>query len=151
MLGNTLKRLRGIYGYSAKEMSELLGISSSYLSEIENGKKKVSMDLLDRYSELFGLRVSTLVRFSEDYEDVIGEGNWQQLFTEKPEAFARSEQRAYLASLSGVCLGSDAFFPFGDNIERRPEIHHILDVKSDRGVQQWQVEATKLTRVLCIS
>lgn len=69
MLGNTLKRLRGIYGYSAKEMSELLGISSSYLSEIENGKKKVSMDLLDRYSELFGLRVSTLVRFSENYED----------------------------------------------------------------------------------
>ena len=69
MLGNTLKRLRGIYGYSAKEMSELLGISSSYLSEIENGKKKVSMDLLDRYSELFSLRVSTLVRFSEDYED----------------------------------------------------------------------------------
>lgn len=69
MLGNTLKRLRGIYGYSAKEMSELLGISSSYLSEIENGKKNVSMDLLDRYSELFGLRVSTLVRFSEDYED----------------------------------------------------------------------------------
>ena len=69
MLGNTLKRLRGIYGYSAKEMSELLGISSSYLSEIENGKKKVSMDLLERYSELLGLRVSTLVRFSEDYED----------------------------------------------------------------------------------
>ena len=69
MLGNTLKRLRGIYGYSAKEMSELLGISSSYLSEIENGKKKVSMDLLGRYSELLGLRVSTLVRFSEDYED----------------------------------------------------------------------------------
>lgn len=69
MLGNTLKRLRGIYGYSAKEMSELLGISSSYLSEIENGKKKISMDLLERYSELFGLRVSTLVRFSEDYED----------------------------------------------------------------------------------
>lgn len=68
MLGNTLKRLRGIYGYSAKEMSELLGISSSYLSEIENGKKKVSMDLLERYSELLGLRVSTLVRFSEDYE-----------------------------------------------------------------------------------
>ena len=69
MLGNTLKRLRGIYGYSAKEMSELLGISSSYLSEIENGKKKVSMDLLECYSELLALRVSTLVRFSEDYED----------------------------------------------------------------------------------
>ena len=46
------------------------------------------------------------VYLSEDYEDVIGEGNWQQLFTEKPEAFARSEQRAYLASLSGVCLAA---------------------------------------------
>ena len=58
------------------------------------------------------------VYLSEDYEDVIGDGNWQQLFTKQPEVFARSEQRAYLASLSGVCLGSDAFFPFGDNIER---------------------------------
>ena len=58
------------------------------------------------------------VYLSEDYEDVIGDGNWQQFFTEQPEVFARSEQRAYLASLSGVRLASDAFFPFGDNIER---------------------------------
>lgn len=58
------------------------------------------------------------VYLSEDQEDVIGEGNWQRLFTEKPEAFPRAEQREYLASLKGVCLGSDAFFPFGDNIER---------------------------------
>lgn len=81
MLGNTLKRLRGIYGYSAKEMSELLGISSSYLSEIENGKKKVSMDLLERYSELLGLRVSTLVRFSEDYEDAELNSSGQKFIT----------------------------------------------------------------------
>ncbi len=58
------------------------------------------------------------VYLSEDYEDVIGEGNWQNLFTQKPEAFLRKEQREYLESLSGVALGSDAFFPFGDNIER---------------------------------
>lgn len=58
------------------------------------------------------------VYLSEDFEDVIGEGNWQELFTSKPEEFPRAEQRAYLASLKGVCLGSDAFFPFGDNIER---------------------------------
>ena len=58
------------------------------------------------------------VYLSEDFEDVIGDGNWQTLFTEKPEEFPRGEQREYLASLSGVCLGSDAFFPFGDNIER---------------------------------
>ena len=42
----------------------------------------------------------------------------QNLFTEKPEPFTRKEQREYLASLKGVALGSDAFFPFGDNIER---------------------------------
>ena len=58
------------------------------------------------------------VYLSEDYPDVIGEGNWQQYFTEQPEEFPRAEQREYLASLKGVCLGSDAFFPFGDNIER---------------------------------
>ena len=58
------------------------------------------------------------VYLSEDYEDVIGDGNWQQLFTKQPEVFPRAEQREYLASLTGVCLGSDAFFPFGDNIER---------------------------------
>ena len=58
------------------------------------------------------------VYLSEDYEDVIGDGRWQQLFTEKPEPFARKEQREYLAGLKGVVLGSDAFFPFGDNIER---------------------------------
>ena len=58
------------------------------------------------------------VYLSEDFEDVIGEGNWQQLFTEKPEKFDRAQQREYLAGLKGVCLGSDAFFPFGDNIER---------------------------------
>ena len=58
------------------------------------------------------------VYLSEDFEDVIGDGNWQQLFTEKPQEFPRAEQREYLAGLKGVCLGSDAFFPFGDNIER---------------------------------
>ena len=58
------------------------------------------------------------VYLSEDYPDVLGEGNWQQFFTEQPEAFPRGKQREYLASLEGVCLGSDAFFPFGDNIER---------------------------------
>ena len=63
-------------------------------------------------------RDNAIVYLSEDYEDVTGEGKWQQLFTEKPQLFPREAQRAYLASLSGVCLASDAFFPFGDNIER---------------------------------
>ena len=58
------------------------------------------------------------VYLSEDQEEVRGEGYWEALFTEQPVEFTRAEQKEYLASLTGVCLGSDAFFPFGDNIER---------------------------------
>ncbi len=58
------------------------------------------------------------VYLSDDYEDVIGEGEWQKLFTRKPEPFTREERKSYLAGISGVALGSDAFFPFGDNIIR---------------------------------
>ena len=50
--------------------------------------------------------------------DVTADGVWQQYFTERPEPFTKEEQRTFLASRSGVALGSDAFFPFGDNIER---------------------------------
>ena len=53
-----------------------------------------------------------------EYEDVLRDGVWETLFTEKPEPFTKAEQRAYLDSITGVSLGSDAFFPFGDNIER---------------------------------
>ncbi len=58
------------------------------------------------------------VYISEDCEDVLGEGNWQKYFTTRPEPFAREEQKAYLATITGVSVGSDAFFPFDDNIER---------------------------------
>ncbi len=51
-------------------------------------------------------------------EDVCAEGNWQKYFTTRPEPFTDEEQRAYLATVSGVSLASDAFFPFDDNIER---------------------------------
>lgn len=58
------------------------------------------------------------VYISEDYDDVLREGTWQLFFDEKPEVFTREEKRAWLDQLTGVSLGSDAFFPFGDNIER---------------------------------
>lgn len=58
------------------------------------------------------------VYISDDYEDVLAEGTWQHFFTEKPEPLTREERKAYLATLTEVSLGSDAFFPFGDNIER---------------------------------
>ena len=58
------------------------------------------------------------VYISDDHDDVLAEGTWQQFFTEKPEVLTREEKRAWLDTLKGVSLGSDAFFPFGDNIER---------------------------------
>lgn len=58
------------------------------------------------------------VYISEDYEDVIGDDVWQATFTEQPAPLTREEKRAWLDKLTGVALGSDAFFPFGDNIER---------------------------------
>lgn len=58
------------------------------------------------------------VYISDDYEDVLADGTWELFFTEKPEPFTKEEKKAWLATMSGVSLGSDAFFPFGDNIER---------------------------------
>lgn len=58
------------------------------------------------------------VYISDEYEDVLADGVWQTLFTEKPEPFTKAEQKEYLSKITGVSLGSDAFFPFGDNIER---------------------------------
>ena len=50
--------------------------------------------------------------------DVLAEGTWQNIFKVKPEVFTREEKRAWLDKMTDVALGSDAFFPFGDNIER---------------------------------
>lgn len=58
------------------------------------------------------------VYISDDYEDVLADGTWEQFFTEKPEPLSREEKKEWLSTFSGVSLGSDAFFPFGDNIER---------------------------------
>ncbi len=58
------------------------------------------------------------VYIGDEYEDVLREGEWQRIFKVKPEVFTSEEKKAWLAKNTGVCLGSDAFFPFGDNIER---------------------------------
>ena len=61
--------------------------------------------------------------------DVLADGEWQKVFTEKPPVFTKEEKRAWLDTLTGVSLGSDAFFPFGDNIERahRSGVQYIAE------------------------
>lgn len=58
------------------------------------------------------------VYISDEYMDVLADGAWENIFKVKPEVFTKEEQKAWLAQNTNVCLGSDAFFPFGDNIER---------------------------------
>lgn len=58
------------------------------------------------------------VYISDEYMDVLADGEWEKTFKVKPEVFTKEEQKAWLAQNTDVCLGSDAFFPFGDNIER---------------------------------
>ena len=58
------------------------------------------------------------IYLSEDYEDVLQDGAWQQFFTEQPSVFTREEKKEWIKQQCDVALGSDAFFPFGDNIER---------------------------------
>lgn len=58
------------------------------------------------------------VYLSDYYEDVLSDGNWENIFTERPEPLTREEREKWIKTLKGVSVGSDAFFPFGDNIER---------------------------------
>ena len=58
------------------------------------------------------------VYISDEYEDVLAEGVWQNTFTERPQALTVEEKKAWIARQTGVSVGSDAFFPFGDNVER---------------------------------
>ena len=58
------------------------------------------------------------VYISDEHDDVLAEGEWQKWFAQKPEVLTREEKAAWIATQTGVTLGSDAFFPFGDNVER---------------------------------
>ncbi len=69
------------------------------------------------------------VYISDEYMDVLADGVWEHLFTVKPDPLTNEEKRSYLATITGVSLGSDAFFPFGDNIERahRSGVQYIAE------------------------
>jgi transcriptional regulator with XRE-family HTH domain len=82
MIGITLRKLRSIYDYSASDLSEKLGISKSYLSEIENGKKQPSLDILQRYSDLMGIKRSSLLLLSEELDDAEKQGKGQDFIAD---------------------------------------------------------------------
>jgi phosphoribosylaminoimidazolecarboxamide formyltransferase/IMP cyclohydrolase len=90
---------------------------------------KADVWLLRQHPKVMGLPFKSDIRrpdrdntidvyISDDYMDVLADGIWEQFFTKKPEPLTREEKKDWLAKQTGVALGSDAFFPFGDNIER---------------------------------
>lgn len=83
-----------------RQNPKVLGLS--FVDDIKRADRDNSIDLY----------------IGDEYEDILAEGTWQKFFKVKPEVFTREEKRAWLDQMSGVALGSDAFFPFGDNIER---------------------------------
>lgn len=68
MINETLKMLRTVNGMTGKELADHLGISTSYLSEIENGRKAPSLELLEKFSDIFDVRLSTLILFTEEMQ-----------------------------------------------------------------------------------
>ena len=89
----------------------------------------------------------------EDYMDVLADGAWERIFKEKPEVFTREEKRAWLDTMTDVALGSDAFFPFSDNIERahRSGVKYIAEpggsVRDDLVIEA----ADKYNMVMCFT
>jgi transcriptional regulator with XRE-family HTH domain len=83
MINEVLKLLRIISNYRQNELAEELGISPALLSQVESGERNPTMDLLDRYCEVFSLRKSTLMFFAEETGKVEKSGNVRQFFRRK--------------------------------------------------------------------
>ncbi|MCR5119365.1 MAG: phosphoribosylaminoimidazolecarboxamide formyltransferase [Lachnospiraceae bacterium] len=89
----------------------------------------------------------------EDYMDVLAEGAWQNIFTEKPEVFTKEEKKAWLAQATDVALGSDAFFPFSDNIERagRSGVKYVAQPGGSKRDQDVIDACNKLGMTMCFT
>ncbi|MEG0166625.1 MAG: phosphoribosylaminoimidazolecarboxamide formyltransferase, partial [Ruthenibacterium sp.] len=79
------------------------------------------------------------IYISDEYEDVLGDAVWQQTFTQQPAPLTATEKKEWLAAVTGVCLGSDAFFPFGDNIERARRSGVVAIVEPGGSIRDDQV------------
>ena len=88
------------------------------LWHLRQSEKVLSLPLLPTLKRPERDNTIDLYLNSDECGDVLDEGNWQKYFSVRPEPFTAEEKKAYLATVTGVALGSDAFFPFGDNIER---------------------------------
>jgi phosphoribosylaminoimidazolecarboxamide formyltransferase / IMP cyclohydrolase len=111
---------------------QVIGVGAGQQSRIHCTRlagNKADIWFLRQHPKVLGLKFKEGIRrpdrdntidvyISDEYMDVLEEGTWQNLFAEEPEVLTREEKRAWLDTLTGVSLGSDAFFPFGDNIER---------------------------------
>ena len=111
---------------------QAIGIGAGQQSRIHCTRlagNKADVWYLRQHSKVLGLKFKEGIRrpdrdntidvyISDEYMDVLADGVWEQFFAEKPEPLTREEKRAWLDTMTGVSLGSDAFFPFGDNIER---------------------------------
>lgn len=111
---------------------QAIGIGAGQQSRIHCTRlagNKADIWWLRQHPQVMSLPFKTTVRradrdnaidlyIGDEYEDLLRDGSWELLFTEKPPIFTSAQKRLWLDELDGVCLGSDAFFPFGDNIER---------------------------------
>lgn len=111
---------------------QVIGVGAGQQSRIHCTRlagNKADIWFLRQHPKVLGLQFKEDIRrpdrdntidvyVSDDYMDVLADGQWENFFAVKPEPLTREEKRAWLDTLTGVSLGSDAFFPFGDNIER---------------------------------
>ena len=111
---------------------QTIGVGAGQQSRIHCTRlagQKADNWLLRQHPKVLGLQFVDSIRrpdrdnaidvyISDEYEDVLAEGTWQNVFKEKPEPLTVEEKKAWIATQSGVTCGSDAFFPFGDNVER---------------------------------
>jgi transcriptional regulator with XRE-family HTH domain len=100
MLQEALRLLRVYYDLKAVELAEKLGISQSYLSEIESGKKVPTLELIRKYAEVFNTTPSAILFFSEDLEKVDTKRNYRNLIRKKTIQFLQSIENAQAPSLS---------------------------------------------------
>ena len=135
---------------------QTLGVGAGQQSRIHCTRlagDKADIWWLRQHPKVLGLKVVDGIRrpnrdnaidlyISQEHDDVLADGVWQTIFTEKPEVLTQEEKRDWIAKQSGVTVGSDAFFPFGDNVERARKSGAQYIVQPGGSIRDDQVIAT---------